>query len=211
MKGDGKDLNTKKQGVKHSAAGGGDKKKEEILTAADNSENSDINIGKDKRKKEQPDLELQLIGLEEKNEEYCQRLLRLQADFDNYRKRVAKEKEESYGRVTGEIILDFLNVLDNMERAFLSAEEQGHNGKDNSLREGISMIINQFKGVLKKYDVKDISAKGAKFDPNIHYAVMQVEDTNAEDGIVLEEIQKGYMIKTRVLRPSMVKVALKKH
>ncbi len=210
MKDSSKDLNTEKQGAKYNTTDEKTKKKGKTpAVMGDNVNSDDINNKKDKQEKKLLNLKQQLAELEEMNEEYCQRLLRLQADFDNYRKRVAREREGIYGRVTGEIILDFLSILDNMERASLSAKERDNSENNDSLREGIDMIINQFKGVLKKYDVKDITAKGAKFDPNIHYAVMREKDVNTEAGTILEEIQKGYMIKNRVLRPSMVKVALK--
>ncbi|MGI6704467.1 MAG: nucleotide exchange factor GrpE [Clostridia bacterium] len=150
----------------------------------------------------------QLEELKEKNEEYYNRLLRLQADFDNYRKRIAREKEEMYGYVAGEIILDFLGVLDNMERAALSAAGQDCDCGSASLREGIEMVVKQLREILSKYHVEEIPAEGEKFDPNFHHAVMQVKDTDKEEGTVLEVLQKGYMIKTRVLRPSIVKVAL---
>lgn len=152
--------------------------------------------------------ERQLVELEEKNEEYHRRLLRLQADFDNYRKRMVREKEELNGYVTGEVILDFLDVLDNLERASVSARGQNCHKNDVSFKEGIDMIVNQFKAVLAKHDVKEIPAKGAKFDPNFHHAVIQTEAEGEEEGVVLEEIRKGYTIKSRVLRPSFVKVAL---
>ena len=113
-----------------------------------------------------------------------------------------------YGYVAGEIILDFLGVLDNMERAALSAAGQDCDCGSASLREGIEMVVKQLREILSKYHVEEIPAEGEKFDPNFHHAVMQVKDTDKEEGTVLEVLQKGYMIKTRVLRPSIVKVAL---
>ncbi|MDD2573873.1 MAG: nucleotide exchange factor GrpE [Bacillota bacterium] len=217
-----KDLREKERKAAESAKSGQDKAKE----AGDRAEN-----GKDKSKERapaetgddtvtagksrteepaerQPTSEKQLADLTKKNEEYCDRLLRLQADFDNYRKRVAREKEEMYGYVAGEVILDFLGVLDNMERAVQSAAVQSCDCGSASLREGIQMVVKQLKEILAKYDVEEIPAKGEKFDPNFHHAVMQAEDSGKEEGTVLEVLQKGYMIKKRVLRPSIVKVAL---
>lgn len=152
--------------------------------------------------------EQQLEDLRKKNEEYYDRLLRLQADFDNYRKRTAREKEETYDYIAAEIMLDFLGVLDNMERAADSAAAVCGEGGSASLKEGIDMVIKQFRDILAKYHVEEIPTEGVKFDPNFHHAVMRVEDSDKEEGTILEVFQKGYKIKSRVLRPSFVKVAL---
>ena len=153
-------------------------------------------------------LEQQLEDLKKKNDEYYERLLRLQADFDNYRKRTAREKEEIYDYIAGEILLDFLGVLDNMERASASAAGDGGSDGGASLREGIDMVVKQLRDILAKYNVEEIPTERARFDPNFHHAVMRVQDTGKEEGTILEVFQKGYKIKSRVLRPSVVKVAL---
>ena len=155
-----------------------------------------------------PSLEQQLEDLRKKNEEYYDRLLRLQADFDNYRKRTAREREEAYDYIAAEIVLDFLGVLDNMERAAESAAAGCGEGAGASLKEGIDMVVKQFRDILAKYHVEEIPTEGVKFDPNFHHAVMRVEDSDKEEGTILEVFQKGYKIKSRVLRPSFVKVAL---
>jgi molecular chaperone GrpE len=155
-----------------------------------------------------PSLEQQLEDLRKKNEEYYDRLLRLQADFDNYRKRTAREREEAYDYIAAEIVLDFLGVLDNMERAAESAAAGCGEGAGASLKEGIDMVVKQFRDILAKYHVEEIPTEGVKFDPNFHHAVMKVEDSGKEEGTILEVFQKGYKIKSRVLRPSFVKVAL---
>ena len=152
--------------------------------------------------------EQQLEDLRKKNEEYYDRLLRLQADFDNYRKRTAREREESYDYIAAEIVFDFLGVLDNMERAAESAAAGCGEGGSASLKEGIDMVVKQFRDILAKYHVEEIPTEGVKFDPNFHHAVMRVEDSDKEEGTILEVFQKGYKIKSRVLRPSFVKVAL---
>lgn len=155
-----------------------------------------------------PSLEQQLEDLRKKNEEYYDRLLRLQADFDNYRKRTAREREEAYDYIAAEIVLEFLGVLDNMERAAESAAAGCGEGAGASLKEGIDMVVKQFRDILAKYHVEEIPTEGVKFDPNFHHAVMKVEDSGKEEGTILEVFQKGYKIKSRVLRPSFVKVAL---
>ena len=129
------------------------------------------------------------------------RLLRLQADFDNFRRRSAKEREEISAVVTQNFCKDMLPLLDNFERA-MAAET-----KDvEAFQKGVEMIFTQFQEVLKKNGLEQIEAVGQKFDPNFHQAVMRVEDPEREDDTVAQELQKGYMVKGRVVRPSMVQV-----
>lgn len=129
------------------------------------------------------------------------RLLRLQADFDNFRRRSAKEREEISAVVTQSFCKDMLPLLDNFERA-MAAET-----KDvEAFQKGVEMIFTQFQEVLKKNGLEQIEAVGQKFDPNFHQAVMRVEDPEKEDDTVAQELQKGYMVKGRVIRPSMVQV-----
>lgn len=129
------------------------------------------------------------------------RLLRLQADFDNFRRRSAKEREEISAVVTQNFCKDMLPLLDNFERA-MAAET-----KDvEAFQKGVEMIFTQFQEVLKKNGLEQIEAVGLKFDPNFHQAVMRVEDPEKEDDTVAQELQKGYMVKGRVIRPSMVQV-----
>lgn len=129
------------------------------------------------------------------------RLLRLQADFDNFRRRSAKEREEISAIVTQNFCKDMLPLLDNFERA-MAAET-----KDvEAFQKGVEMIFTQFQEVLKKNGLEQIEAVGQKFDPNFHQAVMRVEDPEKEDDTVAQELQKGYMVKGRVIRPSMVQV-----
>ena len=129
------------------------------------------------------------------------RLLRLQADFDNFRRRSAKEREEISAVVTQNFCKDMLPLLDNFERA-MAAET-----KDvEAFQKGVEMIFTQFQEVLKKNGLEQIDAVGQKVDPNFHQAVMRVEDPEKEDDTVAQELQKGYMVKGRVIRPSMVQV-----
>ena len=129
------------------------------------------------------------------------RLLRLQADFDNFRRRSAKEREEISAVVTQNFCKDMLPLLDNFERA-MAAET-----KDvEAFQKGVEMIFTQFQEVLKKNGLEQIEAVGQKLDPNFHQAVMRVEDPEKEDDTVAQELQKGYMVKGRVIRPSMVQV-----
>ena len=128
-------------------------------------------------------------------------MLRLRADFDNFRRRSAKEREELAAVVTQGILTDMLPLLDNFERALLAE------GSDlDSFRAGVSMIYKQMTEALAKNGLEVIDTKDKKFDPNFHQAVMRVQDPEKEDDTIEQELQKGYMVKGRVIRPSMVQV-----
>lgn len=143
------------------------------------------------------ELEKLQAAVQEKEE----RALRLQADFENFRRRTAKEKEELSAVVTQGILKDMLPLLDNFERA-MAAE-----AKDiDSFKQGVEMIFKQFGEVLVKNGLEHIEVEGQKFDPNFHQAVMRVENPELEDETIAQELQKGYMVKGRVIRPSMVQV-----
>ena len=143
----------------------------------------------------------QVDGLNKDLQEKKDRLLRLQADFDNFRRRSAKEREEISAVVTQNFCKDMLPLLDNFERA-MAAET-----KDvEAFQKGVEMVFTQFQEILKKNGLEHIEAIGQKFDPNFHQAVMRVEDPDKEDDTVAQELQKGYMVKGRVIRPSMVQV-----
>ena len=143
----------------------------------------------------------QVDGLNKDLQEKKDRLLRLQADFDNFRRRSAKEREEISAVVTQNFCKDMLPLLDNFERA-MAAET-----KDvEAFQKGVEMIFTQFQEILKENGLEHIEAVGQKFDPNFHQAVMRVEDPEKEDDTVAQELQKGYMVKGRVIRPSMVQV-----
>jgi molecular chaperone GrpE len=132
------------------------------------------------------------------------RLLRLQAEFDNYKKRMAREKAEFLKFAHEGLILDFLPVLDNLERAVGAARTEIGS---TPLLEGLEMITRLFRSVLEKAGVKPMETVGQTFDPAYHQAVAQVESSQREANLVVEETQKGYLIEGRVLRPAMVKVS----
>jgi molecular chaperone GrpE len=133
------------------------------------------------------------------------RLARLQAEFENYKKRMAREKAEFLKFATEGLLLEFLPVLDNLERAIASARADT-SGRE-AVVEGIDMIARLFRGTLEKAGVKPMEAVGKPFDPSLHQAVAQVETPGGPDHVVLEEIQKGYLLEGRVLRAAMVKVS----
>ncbi len=129
------------------------------------------------------------------------RLQRLQADFANFRRRSNQEKAELSNIVVQEFIKGLLPVVDNFERALLAEAGDGQ-----AMKEGVQMIFNQLVEQLKKHGLQVIETSGKKFDPNFHQAVIRVEDSSKEDDYIEEELQKGYMVKDKVIRPSMVKV-----
>jgi molecular chaperone GrpE len=145
-------------------------------------------------------LEDERIRLENEANAYKDKLLRLNAEYDNYRKRTAKEKEGIYTDACEDVLKNMLPVLDNMERAATV------DGSVEDIKKGIEMTIRQFKDGLEKLLVEEVStAEG--FDPNLHNAVMHVEDSNFGEKEIVEVFQKGYKKGDKVLRHSIVKVA----
>ena len=136
--------------------------------------------------------------------EYQDMVKRTMADYDNYRKRTQKEKDNISLYANEKLIMDLLPIIDNMERAVDSFNDDPA-FKD--YYEGINMVLKQIHQLLDKYNVKEIKAVGEEFDPYLHHAVAQVEDEDCESNIVIEVLQKGYKLNDKVIRPSMVKVA----
>ena len=134
------------------------------------------------------------------NKEGDAKYLRLMADFQNYKKRVEKEKKDLYSYANEKLATDLLEVVDNFERA-LSHEDAG-----DGFKEGMEMIFKQLNGVLEKHGLAEIPALGEEFDPNFHNAVMTEETDEYESGKVSGVLQKGYTLNGKVIRPSMVKV-----
>ena len=134
-------------------------------------------------------------------EELKNQLLRLQADFVNYKNRTEREKSNSIILANEGLILKLLPVLDNFNRAFTHV-----NIEDEAIK-GFVMIKEQFESILKTEMVEEIESDGAVFDPNLHNAVMTESKEGVKSGIVLETFEKGYKIKDKVIRPSMVKVS----
>nr|WP_232229178.1 nucleotide exchange factor GrpE [Paenibacillus zanthoxyli] len=143
--------------------------------------------------------------LQELADEYQGRVLRVQADYDNFRRRTLKEKEELAQYATSKLVTELLPVLDNFERALATAPT-GSDG--DAFAKGVNMIFRQLEGVLKSEGLTPMEAVGQPFNPEFHQAIMQVESEEYEEGIVTEEVQKGYLLKNKVLRPAMVKVSM---
>ncbi len=133
--------------------------------------------------------------------EGAERMKRLQADFENFRRRTRQEKEELSNMVVQDFIKELLPMLDNFDRAM--AAEATDAAK---FQQGVEMIYNQLTEILKNKGMELIDTKDAKFDPNFHQAVMRVENHDLEDEAIAMELQKGYMVKGKVIRPSMVQV-----
>jgi molecular chaperone GrpE len=147
------------------------------------------------------------MGIEQaKADEQCStlldRLARLQAEFDNSRKRAAREQQEFKDFALAEALKLLLPILDNLDRAVETpVQDVGE------FRTGIDLIRKQFEDTLTKLGVKQIPAKGEVFDPRVHQAVETVDTTSAADNHVLQELQRGYKLHDRLLRPAMVRVA----
>ncbi len=142
-----------------------------------------------------------------KASEYWDRLLRQQADFENSRKRLERDKQEFLKFAHEEIIADLLGILDDLERS-VEAAEQGHENFDAFLK-GIEMILAHLYELLKRKGVSPIDAKGKKFNPHEHEALMQTPTNEHEDEEVIEELQKGYKMGDRIIRTAKVRVAKK--
>ncbi|WP_411553257.1 nucleotide exchange factor GrpE [Paenibacillus lautus] len=147
----------------------------------------------------------ELEKLQAELQEQQQRTLRVQADFDNFRRRTQKEKEDLGKYASSKLITELLPVIDNFERALQASEE---NPEFESFSKGVSMIFRQLESVLATEGLSAMKSAGEPFNPEYHQAIMQVESDEYEEGIVVEEVQKGYMLKDKVLRPAMVKVSM---
>lgn len=148
------------------------------------------------------ELQAQLAAAEARAQEYYERLVRLQADFENYRKRIAREKEEWLKYASEPVVVALLPVLDNFERALQAKESDPA-----KVVAGIEMIYKQLWDVLSREGLQPVPAVGEQFDPNRHEAIMQEISSEYPDNTVIEELQRGYFFKDKVVRPALVKVA----
>lgn len=144
--------------------------------------------------------ELQKIRAE--RDTLLDRLARLQAEFENARKRAAREQQEFRDFATADAIKALLPAIDSFERALNAPASQ-----ENEFRSGVELIYKQLQDALTKLGVRPVPAKGEPFDPHVHEAIEMVETSDAPDHQVLDELQRGYKLKERLLRPAMVRVA----
>lgn len=154
-------------------------------------------------KKEFREQKKELSSVDEEAREYLEYLKRLKAEFDNYKKRNSKEQDRRVSLFREDLIKQFLPIVDDLERAL----DSGKKTKDKAdFIQGVEIIFNQLKITLEKQGLEQIKAKGEIFDPRLHEAIMKVELEEYPDNVVVEEMRKGYKLKDRVLRPTMVKV-----
>ncbi|MCX7657973.1 MAG: nucleotide exchange factor GrpE [Oscillospiraceae bacterium] len=150
---------------------------------------------------EKDERDKQIEELQKELNETKDRYLRTLAEYDNYRKRTAKEKTEAYSDAAAKVVSEFLSVIDNFERAIAVQTS------DESFKNGMQMIFNQYCDILKKLGVEEIDALNKPFDPALHNAINQIEDENFEPNTVCQVFQKGYTLNGKVIRHAMVAVA----
>jgi molecular chaperone GrpE len=182
-----------------------EKRGEEIETEADKRGTAGPEIVEAETMEETSLSAEQITKLIQEKEEYYDRLLRTQADFDNYRKRVQKEQSNLLRYGAENALLEILPVVDNFERALDSTRV--HGDSNSNLREGVEMILGQFLEVFKKLGATPIETVGEIFDPNKHDALLRVHAPDVTEGTVVEEIRKGYYLHDKVLRPAQVTVS----
>ncbi|MFQ6050325.1 MAG: nucleotide exchange factor GrpE [Candidatus Hydrothermarchaeota archaeon] len=168
---------------------------------------NEIKEGKTEENKFIEQLKDEILQKEKSLQEYKDRLVRLMADFENYKKRASQEKEEIIKHASENLIVKLLTVLDSFE---LALEAIKNNEDKDSVYKGIEMIYNQFRDILEKEGLKEIEALNKPFDPYLHESVMIEETNEYPNNMVIEEFQKGYMLGTKVIRYSKVKVAKNK-
>ena len=170
---------------------------EENKNIEENENKEEINKNADEMIELKKTIETQKIELEELDD----RFKRVAAEFENFKKRSLKERETLYGSLKGDVIISILPVLDNLEKAAQAQTE------DEGYKQGVELVLKQFKDVLSSNGVEEIQAVGTTFDPELHEAVASVVDENLGEKEIKEEYRKGYKIGNRVIRHSMVVVA----
>ena len=198
-------------GDEEKASGNGDEEKDPGTGEEENdSETGEEAPGAEKAAKNEKDgffgrkYKKELAKKEEELNALKDRYMRTLAEYENYRKRTEKEKADIYTYAVKDVMTKMLPILDNLERGIAVIPEES---KADPVAEGMDKICKQFQKTLQDIGVKPIEAEGKEFDPNLHNAVMHVEDGNLGENIVAEELQKGYTYKESVVRHSMVKVA----
>lgn len=170
----------------------------------DNAEATEATEATDEKTDSKDEVVDEKAELEKKANDYLDRYQRTLAEFDNFRKRTMKEKASMYDDGVRDSVLKLIPVVDNFERAVSAVSEEE---KESGLYKGIEMVLKQFTEILTSLGVQEIEAEGKTFDPNLHNAVMHIEDENFGENEVAAVLQKGYICKDKVIRPSMVQVA----
>lgn len=180
----------------------GKKHDEEVLKENKQQVNSeDIKEKTVSEKEDENKIKEEEQAINEEIEQLNNRLLRLQADFLNYKTRTEKEKIATYGNAISDFILDLLPVVDNLERALCA-----DNADANPFKEGVQMVYSQFMGILSKKGLKEVDSLHKPFDHNVHYGVGFEESEEYDDGIIIDVLQKGYTVNDKLIRPSMVRI-----
>ena len=188
-----------------------DEPKEIPIQVFDESEDEQVEEASaaDDQESEQQDplaaLQAQIETMTQERATLYDQLLRRQAEFENYRRRVDREKSETYTRARAEVLLELLPVIDNFERALASLENSG--GDAESLRHGVELIHKQFKDALTKFGLEPVESVGQTFDPHVHEAVTIEPTDKHKENTIIEEFQRGYKLGEKLLRPAKVKVA----
>jgi molecular chaperone GrpE len=154
-----------------------------------------------------PTPEERVAALEVEKAELKDRMLRIAAEFENYKKRTRKEMSEHEAKTREAVLRDFLDIADNLQRAIASWTEGGERDVK-SVQDGVELVLRLFKSKLERYSVTAIETKGQPFDPRLHDAISQAPSSEATPGTVLHELQKGYRVGERLLRPAIVVVAV---
>jgi len=145
--------------------------------------------------------ENELVKTKQELEETTDRMKRIMAEFENYKKRSSKEREMLYNTLLGDIISSFLPIIDNLEKAVSAKTE------DEGYRQGIELVLKQFKDTFKNLGIEEIETVGKTFDPEVHEAVSSVQDESLGEKEIKEEFRKGYKIGNKIIRHAMVVVA----
>ncbi len=182
-------------------------KEENKSSSSNNGEESEKNKDQSESSKKNKDLKP-----EEKIKELEDRLARAYAEIENQRRRFEKEKDDAFDYGGFSLARETLNLIDNLERSKLALESDENLKNSEALKktvEHLNIIQKDMISILKKNNIEEIKSIGQKLDPNLHQAMMEIEDDNKETGTVVKEIQKGFMMKDRLLRPSLVAVSKK--
>jgi len=156
------------------------------------------------------ELIMKLAAFKQETEEEHERLLRLSAEFENYKKRMTRQMDD-FRKYSNEALLkELLSVVDNLERAIQTSDDETENSHNACIIEGVEMTLNEILKILNKFHVTPIETMGKPFDPAFHEAVMQSESDKHEDNTIINEFQKGYLLHGRLLRPAMVEVSKEK-
>lgn len=177
---------------------------EETAPAGENSEDSQQSPELNDQDAQDESLEAKLESAESKAQERYDRLLRLSAEFDNYKKRTSREMRDMVKYANEKFVVELLSVVDNLERAIESASDDS---SDTPLLQGIQLTLSEVMKILERQNVKPVESMGNPFDPNFHQAMMQEAVDDQPPNTVVREMQKGYTMHDRLIRPAMVVVS----